>query len=96
VDFVTKNVSWRKYKGTITHPVNGLYLNGIHNRYVDYKVYDELNRQILNIYLKKDKEKKLKIQMIDSSFIANKNGSVFPYLYFALQNKILGTLGWKT
>lgn len=76
VDFVTKNVSWRKYKGTITHPVNGLYLNGIHNRYVDYKVYDELNRQILNIYLKKDKEKKLKIQMIDSSFIANKNGSV--------------------
>lgn len=76
IDFVTKCVSWRKYKGTIDHPIDGRYLNQIHNRYVKCGVYDELNKQLLNIYLKKDKEKKLKNQMIDSSFIANKNGSV--------------------
>lgn len=39
-------------------------------------VYKEIERQLLNKYLKTDKESKLKTQIIDSSFIQNKQGSI--------------------
>lgn len=76
IDFTTKNVSWNKYKGTIFHPINGKYLNQIHNKYVKYGVYNEINKQLLNNYLKKNREVKLKYQIVDSSFIANKGGLI--------------------
>jgi len=76
IDFVSCGVSWNKYKGTVDHPINGKYLNQIHNKFIRNNVYDEINRQLLNTYLKKGKEDKLKYQSIDSSFIPNKGGSV--------------------
>ncbi len=76
LDFVTTSVSWRAYKGTITHPINGRYLNQIHNKFVTNKVYDHINKAILKEYFKTGKEDKMRIQIMDSSFIANKGGSV--------------------
>ena len=76
LDFVQTRVSWRKYKGTHECPIDGKYLNKIHNKWVKENVYTEIEKQVKNKYLKYDKEHKLKCQMIDSSFIANKGGSV--------------------
>ena len=76
LDFTTKNVSWTKYTGTPTHPIVGKYLNQTHNTLVTNNVYEAINTELLNEYLKKDKEEKIKIQMIDSSFVVNKEGSV--------------------
>lgn len=75
-DFVTVSVSWNKYRGTIEHPINGKYLNQIHNKWNRLGVYKELHRQKVNKYLETDKEKKLRFQSIDSTFIANKGGSI--------------------
>jgi transposase len=74
LDFIEKNVSWKKYKGTIEYPINGLYLNQIHNEYCKLGVYDEIERQLKNKYLNTDRESKLKFQIIDSSFVSNKQG----------------------
>ena len=41
IDYATKNVSWRKYKGTIDCPIDGRYLNAIHNIYTT-KISGEL------------------------------------------------------
>jgi len=72
LDFVDKQVSWRKYKGTHEYPINGKYLNKIHNKFVKYGVYNKINEQILIKYLSTEREKKLKYQAIDTSFVANK------------------------
>lgn len=76
IDFINVGHSWNKFKGTIQNPINGKYLNAIHNKYCRNNVYNEIEKQILNKYLKNGREKKLKFQTIDSSFIQNKQGSV--------------------
>jgi len=76
LDFLNTHVSWNKYKGVQNYPISGKYLNQIHNKYIACGAYDEINKQMLNKYLKKGKETKLKHQIIDSTFIANKQGSV--------------------
>lgn len=75
-DFAISSSSFRKYKGPHNFPIDGKYLNQIHNKLCKNKVYDEINRQLLNRYFKKNKEIKTKYQIIDSSFIQNKGGSV--------------------
>ena len=50
IDYTSKNVSWRKYKGTIDCPIDGRYLNANHNNYVKNGVYDEINRQALFVF----------------------------------------------
>ena len=72
IDFVDTSINWTKYKGTLECPINGKYLNQIHNKYIKSGVYDEINKQLINRYLKTEKEIKLKYQSIDSSFIPNK------------------------
>lgn len=76
INFIETNVSWNKYKGTKEYPINGKYLNQIHNKYQRMDVYEEIEKQLLNKYLKTDKECKLKNQIIDSSFIQNKQGCI--------------------
>lgn len=76
VDFAKKGIHWCDYMGPPEHPVKGKYLNSIHNRYIKLGVYEEIDKCFLEIYLKKGKEKKLKNQIIDSSFIRNKGGSI--------------------
>ena len=76
IDFVKTSHSWNKFKGSLEFPINGKYLNQIHNKYIKHDVYNEINRQLLNKYLKESKELKLKYQIIDSSFIPNKGGSL--------------------
>jgi transposase len=76
VDFVDRGVSWRKYKGTHEYPIEGVYLNKIHNMYIRAGVYDAIDEAVTKKYLKTDRECKLKNQIIDSSFIQNKQGSV--------------------
>src|SRR5436190_1720552 len=76
IDFFNNCTSWRKYKGTHNFPINGKYLNDIHNKYVNKGVYEEINKVILSKYLKNGREDKLKYQLIDSSYISNKGGSV--------------------
>ena len=44
----------------INYPINGKYLNAIHHKYLKCGVYDEINRQLLNKYLSKGRETKLK------------------------------------
>ena len=39
-------------------------------------IYYEIEKQLINKYLKTDKESKLKNQIIDSSFIPNKGGLI--------------------
>jgi hypothetical protein len=75
IDFVETRTSWNKYKGTIEYPINGKYLNQIHNKYINAGVYTEINKQILNKYLKRGREIKLKRQTIDFSFVSNKGGA---------------------
>jgi hypothetical protein len=76
VDFFQNNVSWSKYKGTPLYPIDGKYLNQIHNKFVRLNVYEEINKAVLTCYLKNGREDKLKYQIIDSSFVPNKGGSV--------------------
>ena|SRR5579883_1018113 len=76
LDFVETRVSWTKYRGTIDCPIDGKYLNQYHNKFVKHGVYDEINKCMVQKYLKHGKEEKLKNQTIDSSFIQNKQGSV--------------------
>lgn len=73
-DFTNNCTSCNKYQGLINFPINGRYLNQIHNKLVNNHVYEEINKQLLNKYFKTNKEK-YKYQMIDSSFIQNKGGS---------------------
>ncbi len=49
--------------------IKAKYLNQIHNLYVKYGVCDFINSYILIKNLKHGKEKKLKYQMIDTTFI---------------------------
>lgn len=86
MDFVKKGTSWRKYIGTREIEIKGTYLNKIHNRWVQKKVYEKLNKEYLSCYLKTNKEKKIKIQCIDSSFIPNKGGSVNTELLYVKDN----------
>jgi hypothetical protein len=74
VDFVNTSVSWRKYKGCNNYPIDGKYLNSIHNKYIKNDVYEKINKAVLNKYLENGKEKKLTVQSIDASFISNKQG----------------------
>lgn len=76
IDFSINNVSWNRYKGSIDYPIDGKYLNQIHNKYVNKGIYKEINKQFLNFYLKTGKETKLKYQCIDSTFIPNKGGHI--------------------
>lgn len=76
LDFTKRNVYWKRYNGSIEFPINGLYLNAIHNKYCKMHVYDEINKQLVNKYLETDRENKLKNQIIDSSFIPNKQGAL--------------------
>jgi hypothetical protein len=69
LEFVDSGVYWNKFKGTNEYPIKGKYLNQIHNKYVKKGVYREIHKEILNKYLKIDRECKLKYQLIDSSFI---------------------------
>ena len=79
LDYFKKGGPWTSYVGLPNDsydPIKGKYLGDYHRLYVDNGVYDELNRQILNLYLSKGREQKLKYQSIDSSFVANKGGSI--------------------
>jgi transposase len=76
IDFFNIGVSWRKYNGTKSFPIDGKYLNAIHNKFTKNGVYEQINKLILTKYLQNGKETKLKYQMIDSTYIANKGGSV--------------------
>ena len=76
IDFLECATYWRRYKGTLEYPIDGRYLNKIHNKYVKAGVYVELERQCRNRYLALDKESKMKIQITDTSFIQNHQGSV--------------------
>lgn len=76
VDFVKNGVYWTHYKGPDDCPIDGKYLNEIHNKYIKEGVYDQINKAILEKYLETDKAVKLKYQIIDSSFVPNKGGSV--------------------
>ena len=76
IDFIKNSTYWSRYKGFIDYPINGKYLNEIHNRYIKKGVYEAINKQLLNIYLKKNKSVKIKNQIIDSSFVPNKGGSI--------------------
>ena len=76
IDFIETGVYWTKYRGTIDFPIDGKYLNGIHNNDVKNNVYEEINKQLLDIYLETGKEIKLKHQNLDSSFFQNKGGSI--------------------
>jgi len=87
LDFIEKNVSWSKYKGTIDNPINGLYLNQIHNRFCKEGIYDEIEKQLKKKYLQTDKESKLKYQIIDSSFIPNKQGAFNKNNYLLTQRE---------
>jgi Transposase DDE domain len=71
-----KNTTWKHYEGNKEFPISGKYLNQIHNKFTRLGVYKEINKQLVNHYLKKGKEIKLKIQNIDSTFVPNKGGSV--------------------
>jgi hypothetical protein len=62
VDFVESGTSWRKYKGIPEYPIDGRYLNHIHNKYFKLGIYDEINVQLIKKYLKTDRENKLKYQ----------------------------------
>ena len=86
IDFVESSVHWTKYRGTVDFPIRGKYLNQIHNKYVKNNVYEEINKQLLNIYLKTDKEIKLKNQILDSSFVQNKGGSINNNNYLLSEN----------
>src|ERR1700729_2678184 len=72
IDFLKSGFCWTRYNGTPEFPIKGKYLNQIHNKYVKNNVYEEIEKQLKNKYLKHNREPKLKIQIIDSSFIANK------------------------
>ena len=74
IDFLNTSVSWRKYNGFSGFPINGKYLNSIHHKYIKNGVYEAINKALLEKYLKIDKELKLTVQIIDSSFVANKQG----------------------
>jgi hypothetical protein len=76
IDFLKSGFCWTRYNGTPEFPIKGKYLNQIHNKYVNNNVYEEIEKQLKNKYLKHNREPKLKIQIIDSSFIANKRGSI--------------------
>lgn len=76
LDLVDTGVSFNKYKGTHKYPIKGKYLNEIHNKYLKKGVYDQIHKEIITKYLKTDRESKLKYQIIDSTFVANKQGSI--------------------
>ena len=76
IDLLDTGVSFNKYKGTHEFLIRGKYLNEIHNKYIKRGVYDQIQKEILTKYLKTDRESKLKYQIIDSTFIANKQGSI--------------------
>lgn len=75
LDFLQTSVCWTKYKGTIDYPISGKYLNSIHLKYIKHNVYNEINKELLKAYLQTDKETKIKYQIIDASFIPNKQGT---------------------
>ena len=87
INFIETGVSWSNYKGTINYPINGKYLNQIHNKYLKKGIYEEINKQLLTKYLNKNKAIKLKEQIIDSSFISNKAG----YVNSQINNNLLST-----
>jgi hypothetical protein len=63
IDFLKTGCYWSRYRGTISYPINGKYLNQIHNKWQKKGVFKEINKQCLEKYLKEGKEKKLKYQM---------------------------------
>ena len=75
IDFATTNVSWKHYKGTLDIKINGKYLNQIHNDFIKKSIYTAINKATLQKYIDSHREN-LKYQIIDSSFIANKEGSI--------------------
>ena len=76
IEFLISGTKWIYYGGPINCPIKGKYLNEIHNKWCKLKVYDEINKALLGKYLSMGKEEKLKTQSLDSSFVANKQGSV--------------------
>ena len=74
-DFIDTQVSWRRYRGTSDYHIRGRYLNEIHNEYCRRGIYDAIFEANVDIYLKRYRESKLITQSIDSSFIANKQGT---------------------
>jgi hypothetical protein len=79
-EFVKNHVHMEHYMGkpySIKNKcIKGHYLNQIHNKYVKCGVYDAINKKLLETYLKKGRSDKIKIQIIDSTYIPNKRGSV--------------------
>jgi transposase len=61
---------WRDYEGLIKWKT----LNDKFNKWCKLKIFDELHQHFLTKYLKKNKTKKLKLQSLDSTPIANKQG----------------------
>ena len=70
IEVISNNISWRKYTGKI----DGRVLNNKHNHYCKIGVYDGIYKLILGEYLTENKEEKIKVLSIDSTFIENKNG----------------------
>lgn len=76
IEFTQTSVSWSRYKAPGVDGVSGKYLNSIHQKYVKTGVYEEINKQLLGLYITTGKEEKLKFQVIDSKFVQNQQGSV--------------------
>jgi len=76
LDYLESNTSsWGKYRPLPDYPITSSYLNAIHNIYCRKGIYDKIFNGVTNLYLKYDKGSKIKIQMIDSTFIQNKQGT---------------------
>lgn len=76
IDCITKSVPWSKYISPPEIGISGKYLNEYHNKYINAGVYEAIFEAYINIYLKKNREIKLKYQYLDSSFVQNKGGSI--------------------
>src|SRR5580698_8777207 len=81
LDLTINGVYWSRYTSSIPSPIEGKscikgkYLNEIHHKYIKNGVYDAINKQLLSRYLKNGREEKLKYQVMDTSYVANKVGS---------------------
>jgi hypothetical protein len=65
-----KLTHWRRYEGLIKWKT----LNDKYNTWCKLNIFDSIHKQLLNKYLKTNKTKKLKLQSVDSTGIANKQG----------------------
>jgi DDE family transposase len=73
LEIFEKFTYWRTYEGQIKWKT----LNDKFNYWCNHNIFNKIHKHLLSKYLKKNKTKKLKYQIIDSTSIANKQGSKF-------------------